>query len=275
MGFFYEVIKAIILGIIQGITEWLPISSTGHLLLVNEFLQLQYSETFVNTFMVVIQLGSILAVVVVFFKKLWPFNFRSQTHQQRVGIWKMWSKVLVASIPVGIAGFLLDDLIDQYMHTPFVIAMALIIYGIAFIVVELRNPKVYINDVDHLDYITASNIGLFEALALIPGTSRSGATIVGSRILHLSREAAAEFSFFLALPAMAGASLLKLLKAGFDFSSQEWILMGIGALVAFVVSVLAIKFLMNYIKKHDFKAFGIYRIILGVLVLVYFYLLHK
>ena len=141
--------------------------------------------------------------------------------------------------------------------------------------VELRNPKVYINDVDHLDYITASNIGLFEALALIPGTSRSGATIVGSRILHLSREAAAEFSFFLALPAMAGASLLKLLKAGFDFSSQEWILMGIGALVAFVVSVLAIKFLMNYIKKHDFKAFGIYRIILGVLVLVYFYLLHK
>lgn len=275
MTFIIEILKAVVLGIVQGITEWLPISSTGHLLLINQFLNLQYSESFVNVFMVVIQLGSIMAIVVLFFNKLWPFNFRSQTKQQRISIWKMWTKVLVASIPVGIAGYFLDDIVDQHLHTPFVIAMALIVYGILFIIIEKRNQPVYINDIDHLDYITAANIGLFEALALIPGTSRSGSTIIGSRILHLSKDAAAEFSFFLAIPAMAGASLLKLLKAGFSFSGQEWIILAVGSLVSFIVSIFAVKFLMNYIKKHDFKAFGVYRIILGVLVIVYFYLIAK
>jgi len=275
MGLLVEILKAVVLGIVQGITEWLPISSTGHLLLVNQFLKLDFSETFVNTFMVVIQLGSIMAVVVLFFKKLWPFNFHSQSHEQRLSIWKMWLKVLVASIPVGVIGYFFDDTIDQYMHTPFVIALALIVYGVLFIVIESRNPKVYIKDIDHLDYITAANIGLFESLALIPGTSRSGSTIIGARMLYCSKEMAAEFSFFLAIPAMLGASLLKLVKAGFGFTSQEWIVMGVGSLVAFAVSIFAIRFLMSYIKKHDFKAFGIYRIVLGVLVLVYFYIIAK
>ena len=273
MSYVWELVKSIILGIVQGITEYLPISSTGHMLLINEFLQLQFSEDFVNTFLVVIQLGSILAVVVLYFKRLWPFDFKNSTKKQRIDIWILWSKIFVGCIPAIIAGVLVDDIIDQYMHTPVVIALALIIYGILFIIIENSHIKVTMKTVEDIDYITAANIGLFQMLALIPGTSRSGSTVMGGRILGVSKEAVSEFSFFMAVPIMAGATLLKLLKVGFSFSLFEWIIMGVGTLVAFIVSVISIKFLMNYIKKHSFKVFGYYRIVLGILVLVYFLVL--
>lgn len=273
MSYVWELVKSIILGIVQGITEYLPISSTGHMLLINEFLQLQFSEDFVNAFLVVIQLGSILAVVVLYFKRLWPFDFKNCTKKQRIDIWILWSKIFVGCIPAIIAGVLVDDIIDQYMHTPVVIALALIIYGILFIIIENSHIKVTMKTVEDIDYITAANIGLFQMLALIPGTSRSGSTVMGGRILGVSKEAVSEFSFFMAVPIMAGATLLKLLKVGFSFSLFEWIIMGVGTLVAFIVSVISIKFLMNYIKKHSFKVFGYYRIVLGILVLVYFLVL--
>lgn len=275
MKYIWELIKAAILGVVQGITEWLPISSSGHMILVNEFLNMSGSENFINTFFVVIQLGSILAVVILYFRKLWPFDFKNTNAYQRKKIWTLWAKIAVACVPVGIIGVLVDDKIDELFYNPTTIAIALIVYGIGFLIVESRHIRVTMKTTDDIDFITAANIGLFQILALIPGTSRSGSTILGGSILGVSKPAVAEFSFFVAIPVMAGASLLKLLKCGFAFTMFEWALMGVGFLVAFVVSVFGIRFFMNYIKKHDFKLFGIYRIVLGILVLLYFGLLKK
>lgn len=275
MKYIWELIKAAILGVVQGITEWLPISSSGHMILVNEFLNMSGSENFINTFFVVIQLGSILAVVILYFRKLWPFDFKNTNAYQRKKIWTLWAKIAVACVPVGIIGVLVDDKIDELFYNPTTIAIALIVYGIGFLIVESRHIRVTMKTTDDIDFITAANIGLFQILALIPGTSRSGSTILGGSILGVSKPAVAEFSFFVAIPVMAGASLLKLLKCGFAFTMFEWTLMGVGFLVAFVVSVFGIRFFMNYIKKHDFKLFGIYRIVLGILVLLYFGLLKK
>ena len=270
MLYLWEIIKSVILGVVQGITEYLPISSTGHMILVNEFLRLNFDSDFVNTFFVVIQLGSIMAVVVLYFKKLWPFDFKHTTSNERKKVWILWSKVLVGCIPAGVVGILFDDFIDTYLYKPMVIALALIIYGIIFIIVESCHITQSMNTLEDIDYITAANIGLFQMLALIPGTSRSGSTVIGGRILGVSKEAVSEFSFFMAVPVMAGATMLKLLKCGFGFNMIQWVVLLIGTLVAFVVSVISIRFLMNYIKKHDFKAFGVYRIVLGILVIVYF-----
>ena len=270
MLYLWEIIKSVILGVVQGITEYLPISSTGHMILVNEFLHLNFDSDFVNTFFVVIQLGSIMAVVVLYFKKLWPFDFKHTTRSERKKVWILWSKVLVGCIPAGVVGILFDDFIDAYLYKPMVIALALIIYGIIFVIVESCHITQSMNTLEDIDYITAANIGLFQMLALIPGTSRSGSTVIGGRILGVSKEAVSEFSFFMAVPVMAGATMLKLLKCGFGFNMIQWVVLLIGTLVAFVVSVFSIRFLMNYIKKHDFKAFGVYRIVLGILVIVYF-----
>lgn len=269
---FIEIIKAIVLGIVQGITEWLPISSTGHLILVNEFIKLNFSENFVNTFMVVIQLGSILAVIVMYFHKLNPFSPK-KTAVEKKSTWDLWFKVIVAVIPAGVVGVLFDDLIESKLSTPIVIAGTLIFYGIIFIYLENRNKKPKYNDFKEVSYKTAFLIGVFQMLALIPGTSRSGATIIGAVLIGTSRYIAAEFSFFMAIPTMVGASGLKLIKNGLAFSGFEWVVLLIGSVVAFVVSLFAIKFLIDYIKKHDFKVFGYYRITLGILVLLYFLVL--
>lgn len=269
---FIEIFKAVILGIVQGITEWLPISSTGHLILVEEFIRFNLSEVFRSTFMVVIQLGSILAVVVLYFNKLNPLDPGKSRSEQR-DTFSLWVKILVASVPAAIVGLLFDDAIDALFYNPTTVAITLILYGVIFIVLENRKKRHGITSFTDLSHLTALAIGGFQMLALIPGTSRSGATIVGAVLLGCSRTVAAEFSFFLALPVMLGASALKLLKAGFAFSGLEWTVLGIGSLVAFLVSLVAIKFLIGYIKRHDFKAFGYYRIVLGLLVLGYFYLL--
>lgn len=267
-----EAIKVIIIGIVEGITEWLPISSTGHMLLVDEFLKLNMSEEFKDMFFVVIQLGAILAVVVMFWKKMWPFSSENKKITIKKDIFSMWFKTLVACIPAVIFGLLFDDFLEEHLSTPVIIALMLIIYGVLFIVIENKNKNSTpsIKTLDDISYKTAFIIGLFQLLSLIPGTSRSGATIVGALLIGVSRVAAAEFTFFLAVPVMFGASALKLVKFGFDFSSAELMTLALGMVVAFVVSILAIKFLMGYIKKHDFKAFGWYRIVLGVIVLGYF-----
>ncbi|WP_331681676.1 undecaprenyl-diphosphate phosphatase [Romboutsia sp.] len=267
-----EILKAILLGIVQGITEWLPVSSTGHMILVDEFIKLNFSSTFVSTFLVVIQFGSILAVLTIFFKKLNPFD-SSKTKLQKNETINLWLKVIVAVIPSGIIGLLFEDTIDQLFFNPTTVAIALIVYGIIMIFIENKNKRPKFNNFSQVTYKLALGIGLFQCLALIPGTSRSGSTIIGAVILGTSRYVAAEFSFFLAIPTMLGASALKLLKAGFAFSGFEWLVLGTGSVVAFAVSVFAIKFLMDYIKKHDFKIFGYYRIVLGVIVLSYFWLL--
>lgn len=268
---FSEIIKAVILGIIQGITEWLPISSTGHMILADEFIHLDVSEAFLEMFLVVIQLGSIMAVVVLFFHKLNPFSPK-KTAVQRQETVSLWMKVVVAVIPAGVIGVLFEDKIDELFYNAPVVAGALIIYGVLFIVLENRNktriPSV--STLAELSYKTALFIGCFQVLSLIPGTSRSGSTILGAILLGTSRYVAAEFSFFLAVPVMLGASGIKLLKAGFDYTGAEWGVLGIGVVVAFFVSLFAIKFLMSYIKKHDFKAFGYYRIALGLVVIAYF-----
>ncbi|WIV12880.1 MULTISPECIES: undecaprenyl-diphosphate phosphatase [Bacillota] len=268
-----ELIKVIIIGIVEGITEWLPISSTGHMLLIDEFLQLNMSEEFKEMFFVVIQLGAILAVVIMFWDKMFPFGFRENPIIKK-DIFFIWFKVLVACIPSGIIGLLFDDFLEAYLGTPIVIAAMLILYGVLFIVIEAwnkrRKPKT--NTLAEISYQTAFMIGVFQVLSLIPGTSRSGATIIGALIIGVSRVAAAEFSFFLAVPTMFGASAFKLLKFGFDFTSSELLTLGFGMVIAFMVSVFAIKFLMGYIKKHDFRVFGWYRIILGIIVLLYFVL---
>lgn len=262
-----EIIKAILFGIVEGITEWLPISSTGHMILLEQFVKLNVTPEFWKMFLVVIQLGAILAVVVLYFNKLNPFSMK-KTKEEKRETWILWSKVLVACVPAAIIGLLFQDVIDQFLDNAFIVALMLIIYGIAFIIIESRNKKANIIELKNLTYRTAVIIGIFQLLALIPGTSRSGATILGGILIGTSREIAAEFTFFLAIPVMFGASLLKLLKFGFVFTSQELIILIVGLVTAFIISILAIKFLMNYIKKNDFKAFGYYRIILGIIVLI-------
>lgn len=264
-----EILKAVLLGIVQGITEWLPVSSTGHMILVDEFVKLNFSPTFISTFLVVIQFGSILAVLLIFFKKLNPFD-SSKSKVEKKETLSLWAKVIVAVIPSGIIGILFEEDIDRLFFNSTTVALALIIYGVIMIVIENRNKKPAISDFSQVSFKLALGIGLFQCLALIPGTSRSGSTIIGATLLGASRYVAAEFSFFLAIPTMLGASLLKLLKAGFVFSGFEWLVLGVGSVVAFVVSVIVIKFFMDYIKKHDFKAFGYYRIVLGIIVLIYF-----
>lgn len=266
-----EWIKAILLGIVQGITEWLPISSTGHMILVDEFIKLNVTPEFKEMFFVVIQLGSILAVVLLYFHKLNPFAPSKTKKQQRATI-DLWIKVLIAVVPAGVIGILFDDIIDAIFYNSIVVSLTLILYGVFFIVLEQYNKykQPTINNFHQLNYQTAMLIGGFQILALIPGTSRSGATILGAMILGMSRVAAAEFSFYLAIPVMFGASFIKLIKFGFVFTVPELTILFVGSFVAFVVSVFAIRFLMAYIKKHDFTVFGYYRIVLGVLVLGYF-----
>lgn len=269
-----EFLKVIFLGIIEGITEWLPISSTGHMLLVDEFLQLSASDEFKEMFFVVIQLGAILAVVLLFWKKMWPFRLgeNKRTVVVRKKVFSVWFKVIVACVPGAIVTLLFDDFIEAHLHTPFVIAAALIVYGVAFIVVEKRNRtcKPKIGKLSEIDYKTALLIGLFQVLSIIPGTSRSGATIVGALIIGVSRTAGAEFTFFLAVPVMFGLSFIKLLKFGLAFTGTELAILLVGSVSAFLVSLFVIKFLMSYIKKHDFTVFGWYRIALGIVVMLYF-----
>lgn len=270
---FIELLKVIIIGIVEGITEWLPVSSTGHMLLVDEFVSLSASDEFKEMFFVVIQLGAILAVVMMFWKKMFPFQFKDKSQPFIISdIFSMWFKVVVACIPGAAVTVLFGDYIDEHFETPFVISLALVFYGIVFIVIEnwnkKRTPK--IANLEDITYKTAFIIGLFQVLSIVPGTSRSGATIIGALLIGVSRVAAAEFTFFLAVPVMFGLSFLKLLKFGFAFSSAELIILAVGVIVAFAVSVIVIKFLMSYIKKHDFKVFGIYRIIIGIILLVYF-----
>lgn len=266
-----EVLKVIILGIVQGITEWLPISSTGHLILVEQLIQLKQSEAFTNMFNVVIQFGSILAVVVIYFHKLNPFSPTKTEKQKKMTI-QLWIKVVIGTIPALIGGVLLNDLIESKLSNAYVVALMLIVYGILFIVIEKRNetrePKV--KRISQLSVKTVLLIGVFQMMAMIPGTSRSGATIVGALALGVSRSVAAEFTFFLAIPVMFGASLLKGAKflMNATMTSQEGVILVVGMIVAFAVSLVVIKFLMGYIKKHDFKVFGWYRIILGVIVLL-------
>ena len=268
---FLELLKVVVIGIIQGITEWLPISSTGHMILADELLRLNVSDEFMEMFRVVIQFGSIIAVVVLYFKKLNPFAL-SKSKAEKRDTWTLWFKVLVGIIPAGVVGVLLDDWLDEHLYNYVTVAAALIIYGILFIVIEKRNKNRSLptKTLSELTYKKALAIGAFQMLSLIPGTSRSGSTIIGASILGCERPVAAEFSFFMAIPVMLGASLLKLVKFGFDFTSTELVVMAVGVVTAFVVSVAAIKFLMDYIRKRDFSVFGWYRIILGVIVLIWF-----
>ena len=266
-----EILKVIFLGIVEGITEWLPISSTGHMLIVDEFLQLNASDSFKEMFFVIIQLGAILAVLTSFWKKMFPFQFKDKSQPIiKKEIFSLWFKVVVACIPGAVITLLFDDYIEANFHTPIVIATTLIIYGIGFIIVEnwnkMRIPS--IANLNEITYKTAWLIGLFQVLSIIPGTSRSGATIIGALIIGVSRVAAAEFTFFLAVPVMFGLSTLKILKFGFVFTASELFILILGMAVAFIVSVAVIKFLMSFIKKHDFKAFGWYRIVLGIAVIL-------
>ena len=278
MNLMIELLKAIVLGIVQGITEWLPISSTGHMILVNELMPLTVladaaaNKEFVDMFMVVIQFGSILAVLLLYFHELNPFSPRKNAYEKRSTI-DLWLKVIVAVVPAGIIGVLFDDLIDAYFYNPITVAAMLILYGVAFLIIENRHRRPSVTSFEKMSYKTALAIGIFQVLALIPGTSRSGATILGAVLLGCSRGIAAEFSFFLAVPVMFGASLLKLIKMKIAFSRATASVLIVGMVVAFIVSVFAIRFLMGYIRKHDFKAFGVYRIVLGILVLAYFFLL--
>ena len=271
--FIIELLKTIVLGIVQGITEWLPISSTGHMILVDAFIPLTVypdpvvNKEFVDMFMVVIQLGSIIAVLLLYFHKLNPFSPKKSAEQKK-DTWILWSKVLVAAVPAAIVGLLFDDIIDSYLYNPLTVAITLFVYGVLFIIIEKTKKPASIKNLNDLDYLTALKIGAFQMLALIPGTSRSGSTILGASIVGCSRRVASEFSFFLAIPMMFGASLLKLikLKMSLDFAGIAILLTGM--VVAFVVSVVAIKSLLKYIKKHDFTAFGIYRIVLAVIIAV-------
>lgn len=270
---FIEILKVIFLGIVEGITEWLPISSTGHMLLVDEFISLNASDAFKEMFFVVIQLGAILAVVTIFWNKMWPFQLKDKTQSvMKKDTWSMWFKTVIACIPGAIVTLLFDNYIEAHLHTAVVISIALIFYGVAFIVIEnwnkTRTPKV--ETLNDITYKTAFLIGMFQVLSIIPGTSRSGATIIGALLIGVSRVAAAEFTFFLAVPVMFGLSALKLIKFGLSFTGSELAILIIGCVVAYLVSIVVIKFLMSYIKKHDFKVFGWYRIVLGVIVLVYF-----
>ncbi len=291
----FEIIKTIVLGIVEGITEWLPISSTGHMILVDEFMKLKVRDEFMDIFLVVIQLGAILAVVILFWSKLWPFHLKRtqvkpffEEKGKAIGFKRicnnyihvekilLWVKILIASIPAAIFGLAFDDQIDEMLTgdmRAFVVAAALIVYGVLFIIIESLKKKETLTDLNKMPYRTALYIGLIQCLSLVPGTSRSGSTILGASLLGTSRTVAAEFSFFLGIPAMFGASAIKLLKFfmdGLSFTAYELMILAVGCVVSFVVSVLAIKFLVSYIKKHDFKAFGVYRIILGIAVILYF-----
>ena len=269
---FLDFLYAVIIGIIQGITEWLPISSTGHMILANEVIKLPVSEAFWNMFLVVIQLGSILAVLFLYFHKLNPFSPRKSAKQKRDTL-RLWLKVIVGIIPAGVIGVLFDDIVESALSGPIVVAIALIAYGVLFLVLERRPREPKVKTLNQLSYKNALQIGCFQVLSLIPGTSRSGSTILGGMICGTSREVAAEFSFFLAIPVMFGASLLrgaKFLLSGTPITGPEIGILITGVIVAFVVSVFAIKFLMGYIRKHDFKAFGYYRIVLGIIVILYF-----
>lgn len=263
-----EMLKVIFLGIVEGITEWLPISSTGHMILVNEFLGTDEGFLTTDVFLYVIQLGAILAIATLYFHKLNPFSPK-KTPEEKSATWQMWLKVIIACIPAAVAGLLLDKQMAHF-ENPFVISATLIIYGIAFIIIENRKRKPTVRSIDKLTYKTALLIGLFQVLSIVPGTSRSGATILGAIILGLSREAAAEFSFFLAIPVMFGVSLLKLVTNDYIMNGYEWILLLVGMAIAYVVSIISVKFLTDYVKKHDFKVFGWYRIVLGIIVLITF-----
>ncbi len=263
-----DMIKSVILGIVEGITEWLPISSTGHMILVNAFINNENSFTASDLYLYVIQLGAILAVVTLYFKKLNPFS-PSKTPLEKSDTWQMWFKVIVACLPAAVIGLLLDPVMER-IENPWVVASMLILYGIGFIVVENINKKENVTDMKSMSYKTALLIGMFQVLSIIPGTSRSGATILGAIILGCSRSLAAEFSFFLAIPVMFGVSLLKILKYGLNMPLADWAVLLTGMAVAYIVSALAIEFLINYVRKHDFKVFGWYRIVLGIIVLIYF-----
>ena len=270
-----ELLKAVLFGIVEGITEWLPISSTGHLILLNEFVTLNVSEEFGSMFDVVIQLGAILAVIVLFFHKLNPFA-PSKSAGEKKQTWNLWFKVVAAIIPSGVVGVLFDDWMDAHLHNGIVVSIALIVYGIAFILVERKNQGKHlkvISDVHDIDYKTALMIGLFQCLSLVPGTSRSGSTILGAILVGVSRSAGAEFSFFMAIPTMLGASAIKGLKfllSGVAATGTEIGVLAVGSIVSFIVSLLVIKGLMEYVRKHSFSAFGVYRIVLGIIVLGYF-----
>lgn len=275
-----EILKAILFGIVEGITEWLPISSTGHMILLDEFIKLGVTSEFYKLFEVVIQLGAILAVVVIYFKNIWPIVKNKKTNKIGFdsGIMNLWGKILVACIPAAVLGLLFDDWLDEHLYNSVVVSIALIVYGIIFIVIEgkkIGSQKT--KSLNDITYKQALQIGVFQLLALIPGTSRSGSTIIGGLLIGLDRSIAAEFTFFLAIPVMAGASLLKLVKyivkVGLVFSGLEVGILVVATITAFIVSVLIIKFLMSYIRKHDFKVFGYYRIVLGILVLLYFLLI--
>ena len=270
-----EILKAVLFGIVEGITEWLPVSSTGHIILLDEFIQLSATEEFKSMFDVVIQLGAILAVIVLFFHKLNPFA-PSKSNVEKKQTWDLWFRVIAAIIPSGVVGILLDDWMDAHLHNGIVVSIALIVYGIAFILVERNNQAKHlktVEDVHAIDYKTALLIGAFQCLSLVPGTSRSGSTILGAILLGVGRSAGAEFSFFMAIPTMLGASAIKLLKfmlTGVGITGMEIAVLIVGSVVSFIVSLLVIKGLMEYVRKHSFSAFGVYRIILGVVVLAYF-----
>lgn len=272
-----DIIKAFFIGIVQGITEWLPVSSTGHMILFDEFVKMNVTEEFKELFLVVIQLGSILAVLTLYFRKLNPFS-KTKTKVEKKRTWVLWSKVIVAALPAAIIGLLFDDFLDEHLYRYEVVAVTLILYGIAFIVIERYHAshgnKFKIDSVDDIDYGTALKIGTAQVLSLIPGTSRSGSTIIGSMCVGVSRTAASEFSFFLAIPVMLGASALKILKyivkVGVAFTRAEVVTLVVATVTAFAVSVFAIKLLMGFVRKHDFKVFGWYRIVLGIIVILYF-----
>ena len=282
-----ELLKVIFLGIVEGITEWLPISSTGHLILVEEFIRLDVSKEFWDMFMVVIQLGAILAVVVLYWNQIWPFRNKKPKHHNvtktekaaglvcrfvKIDKMVMWFKILVSCIPTIVIALPFNDFIEEKFNNWFVVSVMLIVYGVLFLIIEDYNKKreVKYNSIAEITWKTAFFIGVFQLLAVIPGTSRSGATIIGGILVGASRTIAAEYTFFLAIPTMLGASLLKLVKFGFSFTASEAIILAVGSIVSFVVSIIAIKFLMGYIKKHDFKVFGWYRIVLGVIVILFF-----
>ena len=267
-----ELLKTVVLGIVEGLTEWLPISSTGHMILVDEFIKLDVSKSFMDMFLVVIQLGAILAVVVLNFEKLNPFSSWKSSWEKRA-TWQLWYKVILACVPAAVIGLLFNKFMEEHFMTAPVVAATLIFYGVMFLVVETynkrRTPRV--REIERLDYKTAFIIGLFQVLSLVPGTSRSGATILGGILFGTSRYVAAEFTFFLAIPVMFGASLLKMVKFGWHYTGSESLILVVGMATAFVVSILSIKFLLRYIKNNDFKAFGWYRIVLGIIVVLYLY----
>lgn len=273
---FIEILKSILYGIVEGITEWLPISSTGHMILFEEIVKMDVSAKFWNVFLVVIQLGAIFAVVLLFWHKIFPFNFKNKNRPLiRYDIVNLWGKILVACIPAAVVGILFDSFFEKYLYKSVVVAIMLVIVGIAFLIIENKNKnkRARVTSLQELTYVDAIVIGAFQLIAAVfPGTSRSGATILGGLMIGVSRTIAAEFTFFLAIPVMFGASLLKIVKHGFDFTGTEITLLLTGMLVAFIVSVIVIRFLMSYIKKHDFKVFGYYRIVLGIIVLACFFM---